>query len=49
MIREATGVEKMEVTEMRSLLAIFEEAHERQWDVANGPWAHAVEFYKVFF
>ena len=45
MIREATGVEKMEVTEMRSLLAIFEEAHERQWDVAYGPWAHAVDFY----
>ena len=49
MIREATGVEKMNVVEMRSLLAIFEEAHERQFDVAKGPWAHAVEFYKVFF
>ena len=49
MIREATGVKKMNVAEMRSLLAIFEEAHERQWDVAKGPWAHAVEFYKVFF
>jgi hypothetical protein len=49
MIREATGVEKMNVVEMRALLAIFEEAHERQWDVAKGPWAHAVEFYKVFF
>jgi hypothetical protein len=49
MIREATGVEKMNVAEMRSLLAIFEEAHDRQWDVAKGPWAHAVQFYKVFF
>ena len=49
MIRDATGGEKMDVAELRALLAIFEEAHERNWDVANAPWAHAVEFYKVFF
>ena len=49
MIRDATGVEKMEVAKLRSLLAIFEEAHDRNWNVANGPWAHAVEFYQVFF
>ena len=49
MIREATGVEKFELTQIRSLLAIFEEAHERNWDVAKGPWAHAVEFYQFAF
>ena len=49
MIREATGVEKLELTQIRSLLAIFEEAHERNWDVAKGPWAHAVEFYQFAF
>ena len=46
MIRDATGVEKMDVTDLRALLLIFEEAHERGWDVANAPWAHAVEFYQ---
>ena len=49
MIREATGVDKLEVSKLRALLAFFEEAHDRNWDVANGPWAHAVEIYLVFF
>ena len=44
MIREATGVEKFDLTQIRSLLAIFEGAQERDWDVAKGPWAHAVQF-----
>ena len=41
MIREATALEKLDVTKIRALLAIFEEAHERGWDVAKGPWARA--------
>ena len=49
MIREATGVQKLDVSKMRVLLEIFEVAHEKNWDVAKGPWAHAVQFYKTFF
>ncbi len=49
MIREATGPEKIDVVKLRSLLVLFEEAHDRNFDVAKGPWALAVEFYKVFF
>ena len=43
MVRDATGVEKLELTKIRSLLTVFEEAHERGWDVAKGPWARPPE------
>ena len=49
LILEATGLDKMEVTELRALLSVFEEAHEKSWDVAMGPWSHAVQFYQQYF
>ena len=48
MIREACGTPKYEVSSIRQLLAIFEEAYLKGWDVVNGPWATAVAFYKQF-
>ncbi len=46
-------IAKQEVTRGRIALVArdfsFEEAHDRNWDVAKGPRAVAVEFYKVFF
>ena len=49
MIREATAVDKCEVAKLRHLLNVFEEAHERGWEVAKGPWSDAVVFYQTFF
>ena len=36
MIREAMGTSKCEVSTLRLLFNVFEEAHERGWDVAKG-------------
>ena len=41
MVREATAVDKCEVAKLRLLLNVFEEAHERGWDVAKGSWSDA--------
>ena len=49
MIREAMGTSKCEVSTLRLLFNVFEEAHERGWDVAKGSWADAVAFYQACF
>ena len=45
-IREAIGIEKLDVDKMRALLTVFEEAQDNNIDVANCSWAEAIDFYQ---
>ena len=49
MIRDGTGVDRLELAKMRALLTTFEEAHQNGCDIARGAWPDIVGFYLKHF